>query len=200
MIHSVTIRLTASNKENLGRNPNASVGATPTKPDLGVIFYATWTLPDRARTKCFSRIEAAVNYMMQRIGQPMQVSDLSARLGISDSQFHLLFKVATGATPVDFLIRARMHIAAALLKKTDLQIKQVGMLLGYDDQFYFSRLFKSVHGQPPNHYRHQIDAVPHWLPTAAAQPVPPDEISLGRDSSAYQWRVSLAKSSANLPF
>ncbi|MEK7781525.1 MAG: AraC family transcriptional regulator [Verrucomicrobiota bacterium] len=111
--------------------------------------------PDRARSKAAQRIEPSLRYMMQHLHQPMKVPTLSAMAGLSNSSFFALFKSATGQTPLDFLIRARMQRAGELLAGTSLQIKEVAALLGYDDQFYFSRLFKSVHGLPPREYRVQ---------------------------------------------
>jgi hypothetical protein len=64
-----------------------------------------------------------------------------------------LFKLATGYTPNDFLIRIRIHRACELLRETDLSIKEISAALGYDDQFYFSRVFKSVSLVSPREYR-----------------------------------------------
>jgi AraC-like DNA-binding protein len=108
---------------------------------------------DRAQMKAAQRIEVSLRYMLQHLNQPMKVPVLSAMVGLSQSSFFALFKSATGLTPLDFFIRARMQRAGELLEETSLQIKEVAARLGYDDQFYFSRLFKSVHGVSPREYR-----------------------------------------------
>jgi transcriptional regulator GlxA family with amidase domain len=103
--------------------------------------------------KAARRIESSLHYMMAHLNEPMKISTLSAMVGLSESCFFAHFKNATGHTPVKLLIRARMRWAGELLKGTDLQIKEIAGLVGYDDQFYFSRLFKSVHGLSPRDYR-----------------------------------------------
>lgn len=121
--------------------------------DGEIIPLAPSKSADRAQLKAAQRIEASLRYMMQNLHQPMKVPALSAMVGLSASSFFALFKSATGLTPLDFFIRARMRRAGELLEETPLQIKEVAARLGYDDQFYFSRLFKSVHGMPPREYR-----------------------------------------------
>jgi len=44
--------------------------------------------------------------------------------------------------------------ACQLLDTTDHSFTQISSLLGYDDNYYFSRLFKKVMGQSPTDYRH----------------------------------------------
>jgi AraC-like DNA-binding protein len=108
---------------------------------------------DRSQLKAAQRIEASLRYMMQHLDKPIKVSTLSAMVGLSDSSFFVLFKSATGRAPLDFFIRARMQRAGELLEGTTLQIKGVATILGYDDPFYFSRLFKLIHGIAPREYR-----------------------------------------------
>jgi len=108
---------------------------------------------ERAQLNAIRRIEASVHYMMQHLNKPMKVSTLSAAVGLSVSSFYPLFKCATGQTPLGFFIRARMCRAGEILEETTLQIKEVAAMLGYDDQFYFSRVFKSIHGVAPREYR-----------------------------------------------
>lgn len=99
------------------------------------------------------RVEASLSYMMQHLDQPMNVTALCAMTGLSESRYFEVFKRVTGRTPVNYLIHARMSRAAELLVGSLLQIKEVAVQVGYDDQFYFSRLFKSVHGSCPSEFR-----------------------------------------------
>jgi AraC-like DNA-binding protein len=56
-------------------------------------------------------------------------------------------------SPIDFFIRLRMNRACRLLAESSLPVKDIAAQLGYDDPFYFSRLFKSVHAVAPTEYR-----------------------------------------------
>ncbi|MGC3957754.1 MAG: helix-turn-helix transcriptional regulator [Verrucomicrobiota bacterium] len=72
---------------------------------------------------------------------------------ISPSHFFAVFKRQTGFAPLDFFIRLRMQRACELLGTTSLSVKEVAAELGYDDPFYFSRVFKTVSGIAPTDYR-----------------------------------------------
>jgi AraC-like DNA-binding protein len=52
-----------------------------------------------------------------------------------------------------FFIRFRMRRACRLLDTKRYSVKEVAAALGYEDPFYFSRVFKSVNGMAPSDYR-----------------------------------------------
>ena len=113
----------------------------------------------QAQRNARRKIEKALEYMLQHLDRNLPVPMLSAMAGLSTSNFYLLFKLGTGFTPNDLHIRARMCRACALLRETDLSVKEVANQLGYDDQYYFSRLFKLVNGLPPRAYRAKMSRV-----------------------------------------
>jgi AraC-like DNA-binding protein len=99
------------------------------------------------------KIEQIIAYMMQHLNKPLPVARLAALANISPSHFFALFKRHTGCAPIDYFIRLRMRRACDLLGTTSLSVKEVAAVLGYNDQFYFSRVFKSVNHVAPSEYR-----------------------------------------------
>ncbi len=91
--------------------------------------------------------------MVEHLNQPIQVSTLAAQASVSTSHFFALFKRQMGTAPIDFFIRLRMNHARELLDSTRSSIKEIAATMGYDDPFYFSRVFKSVHQVAPAEYR-----------------------------------------------
>lgn len=104
------------------------------------------------------KIEPAINHMWQHVNEPLRISILSAVAGVSASHFFWLFKSVTGCTPIRFFIRLRMHRACELLRNQNLSVKETAFQLGYDDPYYFSRMFKLVMGVAPRDYR---NGLPH---------------------------------------
>ena len=100
-----------------------------------------------------NKIEQSIAYMLQHLDRPLQVSTLAAQANVSTSHFFALFKRRTGSPPIDFFIRLRMERARELLEASSLHVKEVAAVLGYDDPFYFSRVFKSVNQMSPSDYR-----------------------------------------------
>jgi AraC-like DNA-binding protein len=104
--------------------------------------------PDVAR-----KIEQSIAYMLQHLDQPLRVAALAAAVNVSPSHYSAVFKRLTGSLPIDFFIHLRMEHACCLFDRTSLNVKEVAAVLGYDDPFYFSRVFKSVHRLAPADYR-----------------------------------------------
>lgn len=121
-------------------------------------------LADRSNVTCLpyvepsmgnasERIEESIAYMTQNLNRPLQVSTLAALVNISPSHYFALFKRHTGRAPMDYFTRLRMEKARCLLDTTVSSVKEVAAALGYDDPFYFSRVFKSVNQLAPSNYR-----------------------------------------------
>jgi transcriptional regulator GlxA family with amidase domain len=104
------------------------------------------------------RIDQSIHYMMDHLNQPLQVARLAALENVSASHYFALFKSRTGHSPIDFFIRLRMRRACQLLRGTSLSIKEIAATLGYDDPFYFSRIFKAIHNVAPRQYRGDWEA------------------------------------------
>ncbi len=113
---------------------------------------------DRKQRAAAARIEKAISYMSHNLNGTLRISSLGKLVGTSTSNFYHLFKLATGSTPNRFFIRARMRRAGRLLIETTLSVKEIAAELGYNDQFYFSRLFKSVNGISPRGYREALQS------------------------------------------
>lgn len=99
------------------------------------------------------KIGESIAYMTQNLNRPLQVSMLAALVNISPSHYFALFKRHTGCAPMDYFTRLRMEKARCLLDTTEASVKEVAATLGYDDPFYFSRVFKSVNQLAPSNYR-----------------------------------------------
>jgi AraC-like DNA-binding protein len=121
--------------------------------DPGAIWVRRETDGDLEQRKALRRIRVSLAFMLEHLDRPLQVDALSLRAGVSPSHFHFLFRRATGYAPIDFLIRARMQRARLLLKETTLKVKEIAALLGYREQFYFSRQFRAVNRVTPSEYR-----------------------------------------------
>ncbi len=109
--------------------------------------------PESRESEMVRKIEQTVAYMLRHLNEPLQVATLAAQVNISPSRFFAVFKNQMGHTPIDYFIRLRMEYARHLLDVTMLSVKEIAATLGYDDPFYFSRVFKSVNRTSPSGYR-----------------------------------------------
>ncbi len=98
-------------------------------------------------------IGKAIGYIHRHANEPFAVSDLARACGCSEGYFYRLVNRRTGRTPVDLLTDVRIQRAVRLLRETRLSVSEIARQVGYDDQFYFSRVFRKKTGSPPSSYR-----------------------------------------------
>lgn len=100
-----------------------------------------------------NEIEAVAGWMREHVRQRITVAALARRAGLSPAQFFLRFKQHTGFAPIDYFIRLKIRRACEMLDGTEWPVGRIASELGYDDAFYFSRLFRSIMGASPLSYR-----------------------------------------------
>lgn len=98
-------------------------------------------------------IERALEIMKARVEESISLSELSKEIGLSSTYFCRLFKQRMDQTPIDYFIRIKIQRACQYLDFSDLSVQEVSGALGYDDPYYFSRVFKRIMGVSPLQYR-----------------------------------------------
>lgn len=98
-------------------------------------------------------IDETIHFMRENIHRNLTLKEIADYIGFSVSHFSLLFKQKTGYAPLNYFCQLRIQTACHHLDFTDLQINQIAMMLGFDDPFYFSRIFSKTMGCSPVKYR-----------------------------------------------
>lgn len=114
------------------------------------IFFKKNALDANKPPLMFEQIE---NYMREHLSTELTIKQLSLEFEIPESTLCVLFKKHSGKGPIDFFTSLRMKEAEKLLRESSLYIYQVAELLGYKDQYYFSRVFTKYAGESPREYR-----------------------------------------------
>ncbi|HEX3027969.1 MAG TPA: response regulator [Clostridia bacterium] len=93
-------------------------------------------------------------YIKENFTQDINFDLISQNFNFNSSYLSKIFTKHIGENPSKYLISLRINKARYLLvSNRELSIKDIGELVGYPNQFYFSRLFKSVVGKSPASYR-----------------------------------------------
>ena len=92
-------------------------------------------------------------YMKQNIDGQLTLKEIAAHFRLSVSHFSRLFKQRTRYAPMDYFIQLKMQYACQLIDHSNMQISEVSRDLGYEDAFYFSRMFKKTVGMSPMAYK-----------------------------------------------
>ncbi len=94
----------------------------------------------------------------RRMAETVTLPQLAATSGFSAQHLNLIFRRALGMTPLQYHLRARIDRAAALLREGRLTVHAIARQVGFDDAYYFSRMFRKQHGQSPAQYRAAMDS------------------------------------------
>lgn len=98
-------------------------------------------------------IEAVQAVMREHLRGSLNLDELAAQFKLSRFHFAKTYRALTGHAPIQDFIQLKMALACRLLDRGDIEVRQVAEQLGYDDPYYFSRLFRKVVGMAPSHYR-----------------------------------------------
>ena len=95
-------------------------------------------------------------YLKNHFREEIDFGALSEELGYSSAYVSRTFTRFRGESPVRYLTSLRMKEAKKLLAMTEESVARVGELVGYPDQFYFSRTFRKETGENPTEYRKRV--------------------------------------------
>ncbi|GGH39377.1 helix-turn-helix transcriptional regulator [Paenibacillus segetis] len=99
-----------------------------------------------------AEIYDTIKYIHDNYAQEIYVTKLAEIAYLSTDRYTTLFKITTGTTPLQYINRFRLEKACELMKHTHLNIQQISNLVGFEDQLYFSRMFKKYYHVTPSEY------------------------------------------------
>lgn len=95
------------------------------------------------------KIQKARDILIQQIGEPITIKDLSRRVAMNECYLKKGFKELYSTTIFDFYQSQRMEHAKYLLYEKGLNVTEVSVLLGYSSISHFSTAFKKLTGLKP---------------------------------------------------
>jgi AraC-like DNA-binding protein len=129
------------------------------------------------------RLLAIKELLESRYTEPLRLEKLARNAHLSVSHFCALYKHYFGVPPIEYLLRIRMQHASFLLHDLQLSVKEVAAAVGYEDLYYFSKLFKKRHGASPRQYRARLKT---GVVALSSAPVPSPAVFLGRAQNFRQ--------------
>jgi len=95
------------------------------------------------------RLLKALARMREELAHPWTLEELAGEAALSVPHFTDLCRRQTGMPPLALLIRLRLQRAMTLLQQGSHNVTEAARSVGYDDPFYFSRLFRKHMGTTP---------------------------------------------------
>lgn len=105
------------------------------------------------------KLAAVLEYIHVNIKRNIMQSELSDILEMTPDSFYRMFRRLIGVPPKDFIISEKLRIAREMLALGELPIGEISKMLGYDNQLYFSALFRKKYGVCPTEYRKAAERI-----------------------------------------
>jgi AraC-like DNA-binding protein len=118
--------------------------------ELLALLYAghppTHTLPR-------SRFRPLLEWVEAQLGEPLEIPAWAERAGLDPVYYANAFSAEIGAPPHQWLLRRRLERAQEMLWEDDQTVRAIARAVGFQDESYFSRLFRRKVGMTPRAYR-----------------------------------------------
>ena len=108
---------------------------------------------NRKESESVHSIQQIVTFLDNHYFEDVSLIDVATRFHMDPSYLSKLFKMVTFENFIEYVTRKRIEKACELLRFSDRKIIEISELVGYENQRYFSQVFKKNTGQTPSEYR-----------------------------------------------
>lgn len=108
---------------------------------------------ERVPAKNSEFVKKAIQYISKKFAEPLTLEEVANHVHLNPAYFSTLFKQSTGSNFKEYLNMVRIEESKRLLSNTDYSLIDIAIAVGYEDQSYFSKVFKKYTGLTPKQYR-----------------------------------------------
>lgn len=98
-------------------------------------------------------LRTAIDYVGDNLAEDLTLADISREVHMSPYHFSRMFKLSTGYSPHQYVVRQRIEQAKALLTNTDRPVGVVAQEVGFASPSHFAQQFRRLVGVSPGSFR-----------------------------------------------
>ena len=106
------------------------------------------------------RLQRVFAHVRENLAKEVSVAELAQAVGMSQYYFSKLFKMSTGTTPHQYVMRQRVERAQKFLREGRTALAEVAAQVGFETQSHFTSVFRHLVGITPKRYREMHQPVP----------------------------------------
>jgi len=142
----------------LSRNFLTEIARFDTLDDLsiwlsGILSSYTSLVFAAPDTKHTDTIQKVMEYVNANYMKRISLNDISEHVSFSVSYLSRIFKEEKGLSLSSYINDVRIRNAKSMLLTSDIPLSSLAYCCGFDDQSYFSKVFKKLAGVSPGKYR-----------------------------------------------
>ena len=103
--------------------------------------------------RAFIKCRALLDYLNNEYQRKFSSNDIQQRFESNYAYLNRVFHRMTGHTILNYLNFVRVKKAAELIESTNINFSEIGYLVGIDDPYYFSKIYKKYTGVSPMQYK-----------------------------------------------
>ncbi len=111
------------------------------------------TTVDTSRSSIPASLSVAIKYIKSNIRKPLSRDEVAHVCNLSPAYFSRVLKLRTGYNFTELVNKLRIDYACLLFDTTDKNVSEVCFDAGFNDQSYFTKVFKKLVGISPKNYR-----------------------------------------------
>lgn len=123
--------------------------------ELLVYLSRAYTSTESTEAHALLRVGNVIGALENDYLREWKIDELLKIAHMSRSNLMRVFRKATNQTPIEYLVRLRIHKSMEMLRNTDLSITEIALEVGFNDSNYFTRQFKRAVGIAPRTFRTQ---------------------------------------------
>ncbi|MNO49217.1 putative response regulatory protein [compost metagenome] len=102
-------------------------------------------------------VDKIEQYFHSNLSSNLTLSMLCSEMNYSKAYLCRVFKKQTNLTPIDYFIHLKIERAKTIIQECpSMSVKDIANSLGFNDTYYFSKVFKRITGRPPTAVREHV--------------------------------------------
>lgn len=147
--------------DSILRVNNQLLTVIPTINDMNDLCYKlqeaidvfTDCMFERVPSKNSEIVKKAIQYISQNFSNQLTLEEVAEQVHLNPTYFSTMFKQSTGSSFKEYLNMVRIEESKRLLSNTDYSLIDIAVATGFEDQSYFSKVFKKYTGLTPKQFR-----------------------------------------------
>lgn len=123
-----------------------------------LIYYMALNRDSLRTSKIRAPIAQVLEYIARNLDKPITITELAEISHLSSVQFRRVFEQEISCSPKAYITNLKIKKACSLLQKTDKSVGEIALLVGYENIYYFSNVFKKETDFSPSAYRNKFSS------------------------------------------